>query len=126
MDAPELSPHMQRGRTGEEYACSFLREKGYRIISRNWRHRHLEVDIVAQCSQTLIFVEVKTRQSGSPVEPWRAVDHNKQNHLIRAANAFLRREQLQLEVRFDIISLLLNGSQVQIEHIPNAFQPRFR
>ncbi len=117
---------MQRGRAGEEYACSFLSERGYRIISRNWRHRHLEVDIVAQYKQTLIFAEVKTRQSGSLVEPWRAVDHNKQNHLIRAANAYLRREQMQLEVRFDIISVLLNGSQVQIEHITNAFQPRFR
>lgn len=125
MEAPSQSPHLQRGRAGEEHACTFLSHKGCQILERNWRHRHLEVDIVACEAGTLIFVEVKTRQAGGLTEPWQAVDLKKQRNLIRAANAYIRQKKSLLEVRFDIISVSISNATIEIVHIPNAFQPRF-
>lgn len=125
METASTSPHLVKGRVGEQHASAFLIKKGYRILERNWRHRHLEVDIVACDAGTLIFAEVKTRQAGGITEPWQAVDRNKQRNLIRAANAYIRQKKSTLEVRFDIISVSINGSKTEIIHIPNAFQPRF-
>lgn len=121
--------HNEIGRLGEDYACDVLRGKGLKILDRNWRMGHLEMDIIC-CSKTeLIFVEVKTRTSvyaGRSPESY--VDADKQHHMVAAANAYMRYHQMTDKViRFDIIGLLVQDGKVQeCSHLEGAFHPHLR
>lgn len=110
------------GQTGEELATDFLKEKGYEILERNWRFRHIEVDIIARHKQILVFVEVKTRKGADWGEPYTAVDERKQRTLIYAAERYLFGHGLDLEVRFDIVSIISNPGRTALEHIEGAFR----
>lgn len=110
------------GRYGEEAAALYLSARGYSIVARNLRTPVGEVDIIAQKSKILIFIEVKTRRSlafGSPLE---AVGPRKQRQIIRAAQWYLSSSPYRgLQPRFDVIAILYPPSGPQIEHIVNAF-----
>jgi len=109
------------GRRGEELAAQYLLEKGYKILETNWRFHHNELDLIAEDSSTLVVAEVKTRQSNALGEPEMAVTREKQRAIVRSANAYVRWKHRNIEVRFDIISILIQGEQVTIHHIPDAF-----
>ena len=111
------------GYKGEETAANYLIRHGYRIIARNWQFHHLEIDIVAENRDYVIFVEVKQRSSASFGTPELFVDWQKQRHIITAANHFVHRYNLEKEVRFDIISILASPDGTDIKHIPGAFLP---
>ncbi len=120
-----MAEHIETGKQGETIAVEYLQEKGYRILEQNWHNHHQEIDIIAAKGSELVIVEVKCR-SGSPLmEPYTAVNRNKQNLLIKAANAYIQRKNLDMETRFDIISITL-GKEVTIDHIENAFYPQVR
>ena len=99
-------------------------KKRYKIITKNWKNGHLEIDIIAKNKKEIVFVEVKTRSSiiyGLPVE--KVEDAQKQN-LIIAANAFIKKNHIQLIPRFDIVGITVNPNNMQIldiTHIENAF-----
>ena len=115
-----MAEHNNTGRQGEDRAAQHLLDEGYQIISRNWHNRgRKELDIVATKDNTLVFVEVKTRQPGSINDPLRAVDGRKQHRLVLAANSFILQHRIEMNVRFDIIAIM--GAEVQ--HIENAFVP---
>lgn len=116
-----MKHHIETGKKGELLAVKFLENLGYTILHTNWRFRRFEVDIIAQMGQELVFVEVKTRNNISCGMPYESVDDRKRELLLQAAEAFLEVHQLELEVRFDIISILINNNNYQIEHIPSAF-----
>ncbi|MFH1159498.1 MAG: YraN family protein [bacterium] len=109
------------GKRGEELAAQYFRDKGYKILETNWRFGHNELDLIAKDGNTLVVAEVKTRHSNALGEPEMAVTRDKQRAIIRSANAFVRFRRLNMEVRFDIVSILITGDQVQINHIPDAF-----
>lgn len=113
------------GSWGEETARKFLESKGYTILEQNWRCLHKEVDIIAKLQNTIVFAEVKTRTSKfrSPID---AVDRQKQKLLISAANYYVRQKNLDCDIRFDIISIVVSNGSVDLEHIENAFYPRVR
>lgn len=118
------------GRRGENEACSYLVGQGHRILRRNWRAGHLEVDIISLENKVLHIVEVKTRSGGATVAPQTKVDNNKLWRLVRAANAFLRsRERAQLpadfEVQFDVLTVVFEEPEPIIEYYPGAFIPIF-
>ena len=92
-------------------------------MERNWRNRHMEIDIIAMDGDELVIVEVKTRQSDAYGEPDIAVTRKKQSRLISAANAYIFRNNLDFSTRFDIISIVFNGGNPIIEHIEDAFLP---
>lgn len=122
-----MDQHLQTGALGEELACRYLERKGYRILERNWRFGHKEVDIIAQWGETLVIAEVKTRGVGNHISARDSVAQEKQEHLIRAANAYVRKHALDLEVRYDILALDLKADGgYTIEHIPSAFYPQLR
>src|SRR5512145_3028413 len=102
MDNKEL------GKTGEDLAVDYLIEEGYEILERNWRFKHIEVDIIARNKDQLIIAEVKTRTGNSYGEPYTAVDFRKQRSLIFAAERYLFGHDLDLEVRFDIVSIIMD------------------
>ena len=77
------------GDKGEEYTAKYLKKHGYRIVTRNYRKRYGEIDIVAENKEYVVFVEVKTRHENSMTQPVDAVDKRKQMRLIKTASAFL-------------------------------------
>ncbi len=117
----------QKGWFGEEVACRYLEGLGCSILERNWRWGHKELDIIAQEGRELLIVEVKLRQARDYARAVEAVDTKKQQHLIRAANAYVQYKKLELSVRYDIIGIELKpDNSYTIEHIKNAFYPRMR
>ena len=120
-----MADHNETGKQGETIAAEYLQKKGYRILEQNWRNHHQEIDIIAAKGNELVIVEVKCRTGAPLAEPYTAVNRNKQNLLIRAANAYIQQKNMDLETRFDIISITL-GKDVTVDHIENAFYPRVR
>ena len=118
-----FDPH-DLGKTGENLAAEYLIKNGYQILERNWRSGHKEIDIIALKEDTLAVVEVKTRKTSDYGEPDIAVGTYKQQMLIWAADAYVRYKNLDVDVRFDIISIILNDTESVIEHIEDAFIPR--
>lgn len=113
----------QTGKKGESLAMAHLRENGYEILESNWRSNRQEIDLIAKKNQILVVVEVKTRSSSRHGEPEIFVNKAKQKHLIKAANHYLFQSHLNMEVRFDIISIVVEQEGIRITHIENAFQP---
>ena len=120
-----MAEHNETGKKGEEIALEYLQGKGYSILAKNWHNHHQEIDIIAAKGNEMVIVEVKCRKGDPLVEPYAAVNRSKQNMLIKAANAYINRNNINLETRFDIISVTI-GKETTIEHIENAFYPRVR
>ncbi len=116
-----MAEHNETGKTGEELAVKHLEENGYEILETNWRFKNLEADIIAQKKKILVVVEVKTRRTNYFGEPEEFVDKKKQQNLIRAANAYIELKEIDLEIRFDIVSVLMKGEQILIRQIEDAF-----
>lgn len=114
------------GQRGERYAARWLRKQGYKIVAGGKRTRYGEIDLVAVEGSTIVFVEVKTRQSHDKGHPAEAVDPTKQQHLVRSALAFLKEHQLlEYAVRFDVIAITWppEAKQPELQHFKNAFEP---
>jgi len=120
-----MAQHNELGSKGEELALAHLRTKGFLIKECNWRYGKEEVDIIATKDDRLVIIEVKTRNSSFFGSHAQFVSKAKQRHLIRAAQGFTDQKGIDLEVRFDVIGIVLNQQQVQIDHIENAFQPQW-
>lgn len=113
------------GKAGESEARIYLERAGYRILHTNWHYHHFELDVVAERDGELVIVEVKTRSEGYLVAPEEAVDSAKIRRIVRAADAYVRFFQVDLPVRFDIITLVkeADGHYRVEEHIDDAFYP---
>ncbi|MCB9169379.1 MAG: YraN family protein [Flavobacteriales bacterium] len=119
-----MAEHLRIGQLGEQAACRFLEQAGYTILARNWRHGRDELDIVARQGDTVVMVEVKTRSDDRVAAPEEAVDKAKQDRLIRAAEAFIEQQSEEdLQVRFDVVTVLFQNGGTRIRHIPEAFYP---
>ncbi|HEY4786512.1 MAG TPA: YraN family protein [Bacteroidales bacterium] len=116
----------EKGSAAEEIAASYLKKKGYEILDQNWYNQHKELDIVARKDGIVAIVEVKSLTKNYLREPFQSVNRNKQRLLISAANAYIRRHNINEDVRFDIISIIMDGKEPQIEHMENAFYPTVR
>jgi len=104
------------GRIGEDLAHRFLRSNGCTVVARNYRPAagHSEIDLVVWHGERLAFVEVKTRDTDEFGEPGRAVDHEKQEHLARAARDYARRAGVEWrQVRFDVIAVTLSPRHIE-------------
>ncbi|MDI3526234.1 MAG: putative endonuclease [Tenuifilum sp.] len=120
----KISQNNEIGTKGEDIAASYLSAKGYKILHRNWRFGHKELDLVAKQNDIIVVVEVKTRSTQYWEEPKESVKRKKQKLIILAADEYMRRYNLNNEVRFDIVSIILKpGTKPQIEHIEDAFYP---
>ena len=114
------------GDAGERRAASFLRQQGYQILARRYRTQFGEIDLVARDGACIVFVEVKTRRTGSAGQPHEAVDRAKQMQLTRLALAFLKRYRLlEQPARLDVVSIVWDSAtgEPQIVHYKNAFEP---
>ena len=121
----KMTDKKEIGNEGEALARDHLLQQGYTILDMNWRFGHLEVDIIALKDNQLVFVEVKTRSSSAVLEPQMAVNRQKQRNIIRAANSYILRNRYALEARFDIITVVKNEKGTVVEHLPDAYGPRW-
>ncbi len=114
------------GKKGEELAADYLAKEGYRIVERNYRCVFGEIDIVAEEGNTLVFIEVKSRNSASYGEPKLAVGYRKQRKISTVALHYIEEKQKQgRSARFDVVSITLSSSGHAIELIKNAFELAF-
>ena len=117
-------PETSLGERGELAAAKFLRRLGYHIVARRHRTPIGEIDLVAVDGRTVVFVEVKTRQSHGAGEPHEAIDLTKQSRLSRLALAYLKRHDLlECRARFDVVAITWHHGQAKptIEHFLHAF-----
>ena len=118
-----MAQHNELGKVGEGIALAHLRSAGYTIKEANWRFSKDEIDIIAQKENVIVFVEVKTRRNDYFGLPQDAVTRKKQKFLIRAADAYIQKNEIDLEARYDIISVIKTESSHKIDHIEDAFYP---
>lgn len=114
------------GRIGEDLAVEKLKEKGYRILHRNWKTGKLEIDIIAENKDYIVFAEVKTRPDDYMEHPLSAVNREKQRSMILAADNYIKWNKIDKESRFDIITVIMKNNVPQIDHIESAFYPTLR
>ena len=116
-----MAEHNDLGKLGEELAVEFLRENGYEILETNWTFQKAEIDIIAKKENTLAIVEVKTRSSLDFGLPQDFVKPKKIQLLVKAVNEYVVSNNLDVEVRFDIIAIHKEGKSFAIEHLVDAF-----
>ena len=116
-----MAEHNDLGNLGETLAVEFLQKKGYTILATNWTFQKAEVDIIAQKDVILAVVEVKTRSSIDFGLPQDFVKPKKIQLLVKAINEYVITNDLEVNVRFDIIAIHKEGQQFKIEHLEDAF-----
>ncbi|MGB0582699.1 MAG: YraN family protein, partial [Limisphaerales bacterium] len=117
--------HLRRGALGERSAKKHLKKQGLKFLTANFADKNGEIDLIFRDSETLIFVEVKTRTYETFSRPADAVDRDKQRRLFKTANAYLRKINYpEIYHRYDIVEVILtDGKVTEVRHLPNAFQP---
>jgi putative endonuclease len=116
-----MANHNKLGEKGEHLAVEFLIKNGYRILERNWRYKKAEVDIIAQKNEVLAIVEVKTRSTDYFGNPQDFVNKKKIQLYVEAINEYVVSNDLDVEVRFDIVAIIKNNNAFDIEHLEDAF-----
>jgi putative endonuclease len=114
----------QTGASGEQEAAGFYEARGARILSRNFRCRLGEIDLVVEEAGTVVFVEVKSASKPSPIAPELRVGRDKQRRLTRLAEFYLSYKKLAGKpVRFDVVAVTADpaGGASKIVHFPAAF-----
>ena len=110
------------GNLGEEIACVFLEQYGYRIAERNWRYRRYEIDIIAWLDELMVVVEVKTRGVGH-YKPEHYVLRRQWDNIAYAAGRYMDKIGYGWEVRFDIISVTITERAPMVKHYQDVFFP---
>lgn len=119
-----MAQHNDYGYWGEDAAAQYLMDKGYTICQRDWKSGHRDIDIVAYDGEELVFVEVKSRRNKVFCNPEDAVDDEKINNLVIAAENYVNTYNIDSPTRFDIITVLgTYESGFEINHIKDAFLP---
>lgn len=116
-----MADHNDLGKLGEELAVDFLQKNGYKILETNWVFQKAEIDIIAQKENVLAIVEVKTRSTIDFGLPQDFVKPKKIQLLVKAVNEYVISNDLDVEIRFDIIAISKEGKEYTIEHIEDAF-----
>ena len=116
-----MGKHNEFGKLGEQKATAYLQSKGYSIKYRNYRYLKAEIDIIAKKGDTLAIVEVRSRSSEFHENIAETVNDKKIKLLVLAADHYVTDNDLDVDVRFDIITILKKGNQFVLEHIEDAF-----
>ncbi len=102
-----MAAHNEFGKAGEQIAVDWLAERGFHLISRNWKSGRYELDIIASREGVLHFIEVKSRHDdlfGKP-EDW--VSWKKGKHMLSAGVAFQEKYPVWVQIQYDILAILL-------------------
>ncbi|MEO9892376.1 YraN family protein [Aurantibacter sp.] len=116
-----MGKHNEFGKEGEQIAVDFLVNKGYKVHARNYRFLKSEIDIIAQKEGVLAIVEVRARSNDQIIAIADTITSKKIKLLVEGANQFVIEHNLDLDARFDVITILKNRKIFRIEHLENAF-----
>ncbi|MGO4918646.1 YraN family protein [Maribacter spongiicola] len=116
-----MGKHNEFGKEGEEIAVNHLKKNGYAIKYKNYRYLKAEIDIIARKGDTLAIVEVRSRSSDYIENIAETVTPKKIKLLVMAADHYVTDNNLDVEIRFDIITILKNKSRLELEHLESAF-----
>ena len=116
-----MAEHNTLGTVGEELAEEYLKKNNYTIRERNYRFKKAEVDIIAQKEHILAIIEVKTRSTIDFGNPEEFVKPKQIQNLVNAVNEYVINNNLEVEVRFDVIAIVKQKDGFDIEHLENAF-----
>ncbi len=117
-----MAQHIELGRKGEQLAAQYLIKKGFQLLHKNWHYRNQELDLVMRHMNELVVVEVKSRHAAVNEAMDEAISFKKIRFLVNATQAYLEKYQLELDVRFDVVSLVFHSNtNYTIKHIPDAF-----
>lgn len=116
-----MAEHNELGKLGEELAVDYLQKEGYEILETNWVFQKAEIDIIAKKGEIIAVIEVKTRSSIEFGLPQDFVKPKKIQLLVKAINEYIISNNLDSDVRFDIISIYKEEKNFKIEHLIDAF-----
>lgn len=119
---PRKVPIAKLGAMGERRAAWFYRLRGYRIVGRNLRTKAGEADLVVRRGNTVVIVEVKTRQTLVAGEGHEAVDQKRRERMIRIGDVVAANDP-NVQLRYDILSIYWTGRRFVVTHYADAFQP---
>lgn len=123
--SPNQLTRQQKGKSGENLAAEFLKERGMTILGQNVRCSLGEIDLVVLDGSTIVFVEVKSRFTKAYGLPQESVTWSKQKRLTRLAQWYLKQHNLeQKAARFDVIAVTWIAGKPSLKWIPNAFEER--
>lgn len=114
-----------KGNRGEALAAKQMEKMGYEILERNFHALKGEIDIIAKNDSYIVFTEVKYRKNEAMGSPAEAVNQRKQQHIIRAAKAYIAQnclEQLGYDFRFDVAEVLTNEGKTYFRYTEDAFR----
>ena len=114
------------GKKGEDVALEYLLQRGMKLLERNWRSGHKELDLVMEEEGFIRIVEVRSRNYPAQIEPLESVDMVKRKKIIQAAKGFVAANRSRIkgkEFVFDVVSILFNGELFKVEYIREAFAP---
>ena len=117
--------NIEVGIQGEEIVFNYLIDSGYKVLNRNWRVRHYEIDIIAIKNKIVHIVEVRTLRYPYLYEPYESITIKKQRKIIKAASLYVAKYKISGEIVFDIASVVINGDAFKLEYINNAFAPNW-
>ncbi|MCE4563777.1 YraN family protein [Maribellus sp. CM-23] len=111
------------GEIAEGLAVQHLEKLGCQVLDRNWYHGHLELDIIARDADELVIVEVKARSGLRYEHPSEAVTNTKIKRIVEAADAYIIQNDIELDTRFDVITVIFVDQKFELEHFKDAFYP---
>ncbi len=118
-----MARHNDTGKTGESLALIWFEEKGYFIMHKNWRHKNLEVDIIASKNNMLHFIEVKATTTLLYGHPEDKISEKKIKNLINASEEFLFQNPQWQRIQFDVLSItMLKDKPVEYFLIEDVYQ----
>ncbi len=116
-----MAQHNALGEKGEKFAVDFLLKKGYDILEKNYRYLKSEIDIIARIKDVIVVVEVKTRSTPDFGNPQEFVKPKQIQSLVKAIDHYVTDNDLDVEVRFDIVAIIKDKQGTTIEHLEDAF-----
>lgn len=116
-----MTDNIKRGAEGEDMAATYLEQKGFVVLERNYRYKRSEIDLIVRRGNWLIFVEVKTRTSDAYGLPEEFVDYKKKKKIFEGADYYMFYINWSGNVRYDIIAISMASGQPRIHHLEDAF-----
>lgn len=111
------------GIMAEGLAQQHILKLGYEILATNWHFGHLELDIIARDQNQLVIIEVKARSGIRYEHPSEAVTNSKIKRIVEAADAYIIQNNIEIETRFDVITVIFVHQKFELEHFKDAFYP---
>jgi putative endonuclease len=112
---PSFNSSHEVGIFGEEVAVHALKQRGYKILYRNWKLKQAEIDLICRDGKTLVFVEVKTRRDDLATSPAEAVRSQKQRKITQAASLYLQElGNPNISSRFDVVEVIAKAGVIPV------------